>query len=76
MRNFLRKYAEARGHFATAVKSLMDEVGDKAPPKDSYLKLTKVGNVHYPGSLLIWAWGRNSSHSMLDRPHVLPFTAR
>jgi hypothetical protein len=49
MRNFLRKYAEMRGHVATALKLFMDDIGDKAPPKDSYLKLNRVsGNFNPP----------------------------
>lgn len=50
LRSFLRQFAEVRGHLATALKVMMDEVSDKVPSKDSYLKITQVStrkNVHF-----------------------------
>lgn len=42
MQNFLKEYAEARGHVATAAKMVVDEILEKGLSKESDLKLIEV----------------------------------
>ena len=42
VKSFLRSYAEARGHLATALKSLMEEIDDKTPSRETFLKYIGV----------------------------------
>ena len=49
VKSFLRNYAEARGHLATALKSLMDEIDDKTPSKETFLKYIGVSTSNIDG---------------------------